>query len=138
MNLAWKLVMFTFMLNISSGIMINILDIKTNVDYDAEQMANLDVYDVQDPETSVFDNPPAQTEANWADNLLGLLGLGFIIDILDFFTNYLYGITDIIMEILPREAKVSDLSSYINALITIMYSISLFALFTGKKFNEEG
>ena len=138
MNLAWKLVVFTFIINISAGITVGILGFDTDIPYDAAQVAEYDVYGARDNTTSVFNQAPVQTETNWADNLLGMIGLGFMVDLVNFMTNYLYGIVDIIFAILPDEAKTTGLESLLNALISIMYSLSLFSMFTGKELNNEG
>jgi len=139
MNLAWKLVIYTLMINIASGITINALEmdyVGQQISFDEEQFAKMDIYDSQNTNTTVFDQVPVQTETNWADNLLGLLGLGFIVDAMDFMTDYLYAAPKIILGILPSEAQAFEM--YLNGLISIMYSLSLFALFTGKELNKEG
>ena len=136
MNLAWKIVVFTLLLNISSGVMTNFLGIDTNIQNDPNVISNIDIYDVNDPETKFVDTIPVTGEVNWADNLLGLLGLGFIVDLINLLTNYLFGLTDILLAILPTE--VEPLRPVLNGLITLAYTFALFSLFTGKELNTEG
>jgi hypothetical protein len=137
MNLAWKIVVFALCVNVASGIMTNVLGIENNI-YEQNTTAEIigtDTYGVSSGNVSRIDTIPVTGEVNWADNLLGLLGLGFIVDLIGMLADYLYGLTDILMAILPKEAQ--DLSSYINWGITLCYSFSLFSLYTGKNLNED-
>ena len=137
MNLAWKIVVFTLCINVASGVLTNFVGIDNNI-YNADINSDIlqqDVYGVSSGNASRIDTIPVTGEVNWADNLLGLLGLGFIVDLIDTLTDYLYGLTDIILAILPEEAQ--DLSVYLNWGITLAYTFSLFSLFTGKNLNSE-
>jgi len=138
MNIAWKIVIFTLCINVASGIMTNFVGIDNNI-YDPATNQKIiddtDVYNVGDGNFSNLDTIPVTGEVNWADNLLGLLGLGFIVDFMNMITDYLYGLTDILMAILPSDAQ--GLRSYMNWGITLAYTISLFAMFTGKSINED-
>lgn len=136
MNLAWKIVVFTLCINIAGGIVTNYLGIDTNIDQDDNVINVVDIYNVSSEGGSALDTIPVTGEVNWADNLLGLLGLGFIVDLIDMLTDYLFGLTDILLNILPSEAE--GLRSYINWGITLTYTFALFSLFTGKNLNEEG
>lgn len=135
MNLAWKIVVFTICLNVAGGIMTNYLGIDT-FDVDNTILDRTDIYNVNGNGT-VIDTIPVTGEVNWADNLLGLIGLGFIVDILHFLTDYLFGITDILMAILPGDADLNYLTWMVNGLIALIYTFSLFSLFTGKNLNSE-
>jgi hypothetical protein len=137
MNLAWKIVVFTLCINVASGILTNFVGIGNNI-YNADVNTAIleeDVYGVSGGNVSAIDTIPVTGEVNWADNLLGLLGLGFIVDLVDMLTNYLYGLTTIILAILPVEAQ--GLATYLNWMITFAYTLSLFSLFTGKNLNSE-
>lgn len=136
MNLAWKIVVFTLLLNISSGIMTSFLGIETNIQSDPSVIDKVDIYDVNNPNQTFVDTIPVTGEVNWADNLLGLLGLGFIVDLVNLLTDYLFGLTDILLAILPAEAE--GMRPWLNGLITIAYTFALFSLFTGKNLNEDG
>jgi hypothetical protein len=136
MNLAWKIVVFTLCINVASGILTNFVGIGNNI-YNADVNTAIleeDVYGVSGGNVSAIDTIPVTGEVNWADNLLGLLGLGFIVDLVDMLTNYLYGLTTIILAILPVEAQ--GLATYLNWMITFAYTLSLFSLFTGKNLNR--
>lgn len=137
MNIAWKIVVFTLCINVASAMINNVLP-ENNI-YDAEFtsgiVTNSDIYDVSSGNTSRIDTIPVTGEVNWADNLLGLVGLGFIVDLIDMLTDYLYGLSDILLKVLPKE--VQNYESYINWAITLCYSLSLFSLFTGKNLNED-
>ena len=137
MNLAWKIVVFTLCINVASGMITNFVHIDNNIYNKGNTSAilNTDVYGVGSGNSSALDTIPVTGEVNWADNLLGLLGLGFIVDIVDMLTNYLYGLTTIILAILPNEAQ--GLKIYLNWGITLAYTFSLFSLFTGKNLNSE-
>lgn len=137
MNIAWKIVVFTLCINVASGMIYNFIGMENNI-YDAtttSEIIGTDTYGVSSGNVSRIDTIPVTGEVNWADNLLGLLGLGFIVDLIGMLTDYLYGLTDIIMNILPNEA--GGLRTYLNWGITLCYSFSLFSLFTGKNLNED-
>ena len=144
MNLAWKIVVFTLCINVASGILTNFVGIDNNI-YDgntSKKVIQTDVYGVSSGDVSRIDTIPVTGEVNWADNLLGLLGLGFIVDLIDMLAEYLYGLTDILMAILPSEAididnPLKSLDTYTNWGITLCYTFSLFSLFTGKSLNED-
>jgi hypothetical protein len=137
MNIAWKIVVFALCINVAAGIINNFVGINNNI-YDADTtngVVGTDVYGVSSGNISRIDTIPVTGEVNWADNLLGLLGLGFIVDLVDMLTDYLYGLTDIIMAFVPEEGE--GLAIYINWAITLCYTFSLFSLFTGKSLNED-
>jgi len=136
MNLAWKIVVFTLCINIAGGMVTNFLGINTNIGQDNKVINAVDIYGVTSENGSALDTIPVTGQVNWADNLLGLLGLGFIVDLINFLTNYLFGLSDILLHILPIEAE--GLRIYINWAITLAYTFGLFSLFTGKNLNEEG
>lgn len=138
MNLAWKLVVFTFILNISSGIITNIVGLtpESAFEYDSEMTDRLDVYDVQNENSTIFDSSVAYTDFNWAENLLNIMGLGFIVDLMNLLTDYLYGIVPLILAFVPGDSIA--LQPYLYGLVTLMYTISIFVLFTGKNINSEG
>lgn len=137
MNLAWKIVVFTLCINVAAGLLHNFVGIGNNI-YNVDTtngVIGTDVYGVSSGNVSRIDTIPVTGEVNWADNLLGLLGLGFIVDLINMLTDYLYGLTDILMAILPADAE--GLRLYINWGITLCYTFSLFSLFTGKNLNED-
>ena len=138
MNLAWKIVVFTICVNVASGIITNFVGIDNNIYNEGlnQKIIGTDLYGVTNGNVSSLDTIPVTGEVNWADNLLGLLGLGFIVDLINMLKDYLYGLTDILMAILPSEAQ--GLRTYLNWGITLCYTFSLFSLFTGKDLNEEG
>lgn len=138
MNLAWKLVIFTFIINICAGIVINVLGLEPNsaIYYNGDMVNEMDVYDVQSGNQSIYDTSVAYTDFNWAENLLNIVGLGFLIDLMNLLSRYLYGIVPIILSFLPGDSTVY--SPYLKGFITLIYTISLFVLFTGKDITSEG
>jgi len=138
MNLAWKIAVFTICLNIAGGIMTDYLGIQTFNTNSADILGSSDIYGVNTGGFSI-DTQQVTGEVNWADNLLGLIGLGFIVDMVNWIIDYLFGITNILMALLPNDPSTNlDYLRYIiNGLITIIYTFSLFSLFTGKKLNED-
>lgn len=138
MNLAWKLVIFTFIINICAGIVINVLGMQPNsaIGYNSAMVDELDVYDVQSGKQSIYDTSVAYTDFNWAENLLNIVGLGFLIDLMNLLSRYLYGIVPIILSFLPGDSMVYE--TYLKGFITLIYTISLFVIFTGKDITGEG
>jgi hypothetical protein len=78
-----------------------------------------------------------ETDQNWAENLLGLLGLSFITDFLNTVSKYLYGLVDIILYIIPADGDAQNIIKfYLKIMISFVYTMGMVILFTGKKVNE--
>ena len=135
-NLAWKILTFSILLNICGALVFDVIGINNNMDKDSNALSDVDIYDVGNAGSQSFDSPPVETESNWADNLLGLIGLGFLVDFLGLIPKYLFGVVDMLLGLLPSEAQ--QLQPYLIGMVTLVYSLSLISIFTGKKLNEEG
>lgn len=131
----FKLVAFTFFINIAAGI----LSSPALLGFDTGFKEDTGIYALSNFSSGQSaDLGNIETETDWADTLLGLLGLSFITDFLDTISTYIYGIVDIILYILPADIEAQEaLRFYLKLMISFIYTMGIVILFTGKKVNEE-
>lgn len=134
MNMVFKIVAFTFFLNLATGILSNPAIVGWNVGWDEDT----DIYAISNFTSGLSaDSSQLETDSNWAENLLGLLGLGFITEFLDFIKDYLFGIIDIVLYILPASTTAQTyIKSVLTLIISFIYTMGIVILFTGKRVNE--
>lgn len=134
MNMVFKIVAFTFFINIAAGILSNPAIMGWQIGFEEDT----DVYTLANFTSGQSDTTSQlETETNWAENLLGLLGLSFITDFLNTINKYLYGMVDIILYIIPADIDAqATIEWYLKLIISFIYTMGMVILFTGKKVNE--
>jgi len=155
----FKLVLFTFMLNIATGIMsVAITDIAGNQVFQSEDMARVPVYDsagtakltgsynvangtFSEQDQTINPGGIADTSGNIVFRLLDLIGLGFINNILKTIDYYLFGFVNFMHNMFGQymNTALHDLlfptdyfPGILKTLIMIGYAFAAFELWTNK------
>ena len=126
-NVAFKIIAFTFLLNVAAGILTN----EDLMGWDLPFSIDTDIQEINELANTSLDNPPVQDQTNWYESFLGFLGLGFITDMLNIISKYLYGIVHILDAVMPPEADPLFVS--LKLMITFAYAWALFKIFTNKE-----
>lgn len=150
MNLVFKVIMMSFMLNISVGLMINLFPTqfgagyeynRGNANYNESYMASFEtgMQDIVNP------NGVVEDEANSVYKVLDMLTLGYVSKFLTLIKQYLYGFV-MFMELLFGRFLTTSvfnlLFNHVYGFFYVMthlgYILGAFWLWTGKNIMENG
>jgi len=143
MKIVYKILVFTFLVNLSAGLLTSPEISGWNVDFHTNSLQELNnsvSLFAQDPNfkensssTLNMDN-----ENNLFDNIFGKGIFGWYHKLMDFINQYLYGIIAIIISILPLDtASASLINTTLHLGLTLIYGFALISFTTGKIFTEE-
>lgn len=145
MNMVFKIMAFSIVLNLAVGIMINgIVDIDGNKIFDGDGNVNRAGLDYNVNQTDKFTSGLSSTVTPNADmgavedviyNVLDKLNIGFIWNFLSSIHDYMYGFINVLQGITGRfmDPSVNDwIFTALRGLLTVGYIIGGFWLWTGK------
>ena len=138
MNKIWNLIIFMFCINVAAGIFASELNLDSNIKYNSQMSNDANIFNVN---TGTTENPigaPPVEQSNlfdWVSSFLNLVGLGFILNLLNFFVTYLFGFTTILKALIPSIS--SGLIVFFDIIIGLMYTFGIISIITGKQVNNQ-
>lgn len=145
MNTVFKLMLFSIMINFSTGIMISVIvDDSGNPIFDPSQRMGLNYSDHYESDfTDEMNNTIRPTgdledQSGIVDRILDKLNLGFIRKFLDLVDRYMFGFIQVLRGIfgpLLGESLSVLIFGIIKSMITVGYVMGALALWTGKEID---
>ena len=135
MNLAFKIIAFVFLLNLSAGIMATAVPtLPYAISYSEDTAAKINgtgaFSGALDPSGGSGSNPDS-----FGDRVLDFITIGWYQRIKVFVQNYLFGVTGILERVFGPEF--TPYKGYLNWAIFFTYSMALISLWVGKRLNKD-
>ncbi len=134
MKFGYKLIVYTFLLNVCAGLFISFTGWDVNFETQTAQeletsIEGLNQNPTQDPTVS-------QESTSIFDDFFGIQLFGWFSVISDFLNQYMFGMLDILLSIIPFETGQQDLlNSFLKPVLTFLYGFTILNFITGKEVN---
>jgi len=138
MNKIWNLVVLIFCINIAAGIFYTELGMSSNIKYNSQMASDANIFGVNtNTTTNPIETPPVEQSNlfDWVSSFLNLIGLGFILKLLNFFVTYLFGITLVLKALVP--GMTSSLVIFLNIILGFMYTFGIISIIRGNDINNQ-
>lgn len=139
-NLLLQLVLYSILLNLSIGLMINVIPAFNDMDAKLGIDASTVIETMDDGLLDEFGDPlngyPAMEDADNVNTntLTDRVGLGAIMSIYGFFNRYMFGFVSVIQTLFGPHVNAA-IFTVLKSIIFLVYVIAGIELFTGKGFN---